>query len=59
MTSTLHLTESEDLDAKTIEAFAQVAKEQGKTPEQLLAEVITTKVNAANVRPHPYQNANS
>gem|GEM_PF-4132444 len=60
MTVTLHVLHSKDIDADTIAAFETMAKTQGKTPEQLLAEVITERVQAAKaVQAHPYQNANA
>jgi predicted DNA-binding protein len=60
MTATLHITESDDIPAETIKAFESLARQQGKTSEQLLAEVITAKVESAKTtRPHPYQNSNA
>lgn len=60
MTTSLHVLESDDIPAETIEAFESLARQQGKTPEQLLAEVITAKVESDTARrTHPYQNANA
>ena len=60
MTTSLHVLESDDIPAETIAAFESLARQQGKTPEQLLAEVITAKVESDTARrPHPYQNANA
>lgn len=60
MTVSLHVLKSDDIPAETISAFESLARRQGKSSEQLLAEVITAKVEAAkSSRPHPYQNSNA
>jgi predicted DNA-binding protein len=60
MIVTLHVIPSDALEAATIQAFENLAKKQGKTPEQLLAEVITRQIeDAKKTQAHPYQNANA